>query len=93
MLKGDRKLLFYPIEALNTKSWGWDDYLTTVTVTVGAKATTGSETFTLKCDGGVIMTNDGSDDAPSPAKIQAEAKRMLWALRSEQDPIVQGVAE
>ena len=71
----------------------WDDYLTTVTVTVAAKATTGSETFTLKCEGGIIKTDDGSDDELSPGKIQAEAKRMLWALRSEKDPIVQCVAE
>ena len=71
----------------------WDDYLTTVTVKVGANATTGKETFTLKCDGRVVMTDDGSDDEPSPAQIQAEAKRTLWALRSEQNAIVECVAE
>jgi len=82
----------YEVVIEEDDSW-WDHYLTTVTVTVAAKATTGSEPFTLKCEGGVIKTDDGSDDDLSPGKIQAEAKRMLWALRSEQDPIVQCVAE
>lgn len=82
----------YEVVIEEDDSW-WDDYLTTVTVTVAAKATTGSEPFTLKCEGGVIKTDDGSDDELSPGKIQAEAKRMLWALRSEKDPIVQCVAE
>lgn len=71
----------------------WDDYLTTVTVGVGPNVTTGQATFTLDCKGGVVGCGQNRDDDPSPAQIQAEAKRMMWALRSEQTQPVQCVAE